>query len=116
MRLGPTDDCRHCGKRIMLCRVRGGAWKPFELDMVPNTPEVTEGYLPIRNRAFVALVPTAEIGPRRLAGVRWLAARHRCPEGLRATAGRRREHSALAHAINELLDQWQPPTQTEEAP
>lgn len=115
MNLGPITDCRHCEDRIMICLVRGGAWKPFNLAMAANEPGLPDAYLPVRRNDGTVLVPLDEIAPKRLEAVRWVATRHRCAAMLRNAASRPyRLAEELGTAITELLDMWQPPAKTTE--
>lgn len=101
MKLGPIDDCRSCGARIMICRVRGGKWWPFDLKMIAASPDAVDAYLPLRAGTTVALVPIEEASPRQLQGVRWYAQRHRCAEYFRAKAAERERVGSLGDVLAE---------------
>jgi hypothetical protein len=102
VKIGKRDECRHCGRPVMICRTPGGKWLPFNLDMIEANPEAMDAYVPIRSGPAVALVPVADVAPRQIADVRWFARRHRCPEFMRAAAnGQRDEVDSLGDAIEE---------------
>lgn len=102
MKLGQKDNCRHCKGEIMICRLRSGKWAPFDIGMVAATPDAVEAFLPVRsNDGAVALVPVADVAPRQMQGVRWLAQRHRCAEFYRAKAAERERVDSFGDALIE---------------
>lgn len=111
MKLGKRDDCRHCAGPIVVCRMRGGAWAPFDLDLIPADPATAEAYLPVRTGDVVALVPVADLPDRQLEGVRWLARRHRCAQFYRAKAAERHRVDSLGDVADELIARLSQPQQ-----
>jgi hypothetical protein len=103
MNLGPTSDCRHCQARILVGRVRGGKYLPFNLEMIERTPDVVNAYVPVIETGAPGLVPIADVSDRRLDGVRWLATRHQCTGFLRSRATARDEVDSLAGALAEFF-------------
>lgn len=104
MKLGRTDVCRHCDGEIMLCRIRGGDWLPFDVAMIERTPGAADAYVPVVKAGVACLVPIGEVGERRLADIHWLARQHRCAEFYRAVAAQHENVPTLADAMTEFAD------------
>lgn len=102
MKLGPVSNCRHCEKRIMICQILGGKWIPFSFEMIEAAPDAVDAYVPISSPGSVILAPIADVAPRRLAGVRWYAQRHRCTEFFRSLAAKRAERVAQREHVDSL--------------
>jgi hypothetical protein len=106
------DPCRHCGRDILVARIRGGRWLPFDIETVEATPDAVDAWVPTRSRGFV---PVGEIADHHLANHRRYATRHRCAQFMRWLADRRNHVDGFSDALGALVDLWTKPD-TEETP
>ena len=97
------DPCRHCGQQILVARVRGGRWLPFDLNTIEATPTAVDAWVLDRRRGFV---PIAEIAPNRLARHQRFARQHRCAQFMRWVAEKRYRTSSFSNAVGSLIDLW----------
>jgi hypothetical protein len=97
------DPCRHCGKEILVARIRGGRWLPFDLQTISATPDAVDAWVAVRRRGFV---PIGEIADHRLASVTRYARQHRCPEFLRWLADRKSHVGGFSESLGALVDLW----------
>lgn len=100
------DPCRHCGRDVLVARIRGGRWLPFEIETIDAQLGSLNAWIPTRTRGFV---PVSEVADRHLAGIRRYARQHQCAEFLRWLASRREHVDSFADALGALIDLWTKP-------
>lgn len=71
---------------------------------MPAAEDAVDGYLPVRSLDTVVLVPVADVAPRQLQGVRWVAHRHRCAPFLHALAAERQARAERREHVDSLAD------------
>lgn len=104
------DPCRHCGREILVARVQGGRWLPFDIETIEATPGLIDAWVPTRTRGFV---PVHEVADRHLANYRRYAIQHRCAQFMRWLADRRDRVSGFDEALGALIDLWTKPDSVE---
>lgn len=100
------DPCRHCGREIIVGRIRGGRWLPFDIETIEATPDLVDAWIPTRSRGFV---PVHEVAERHLAGIRRYAVQHRCAQFLHWLAEKRHRVDGFSDAMGALIDLWTMP-------
>lgn len=97
------DPCRHCGRDILVARIRGGRWLPFDIGTVEATPDAVDAWVLDRARGFV---PIGEVAEHHLASHRRYATRHRCAQFMRWLAEKRDRANSFSDALGSLVDLW----------
>ncbi len=83
--------CKFCNERLQWLKIRGGRRLPFDAELVERDelPEGTVGWLAgrvtVRGEEYVAVMPTDQCSPGKVAAANRFLVQHACPQYLEQT-------------------------------